>query len=90
MAIKKREHAQPAAKDITTDMVEKFAAAADGGSVKTSVVNPSAIRDYKAMRVPFNQFEYEQLEIGATITGRSKLNFIRFAILKLVKELQEK
>jgi hypothetical protein len=33
--------------------------------------------------------EYEQLVKGARLSGRSKLNFLRYAMLKLTKELQQ-
>ncbi|AKH70894.1 hypothetical protein IMCC21906_03257 (plasmid) [Spongiibacter sp. IMCC21906] len=49
-------------------------------------MNPRAIRDYKAIRVPFNEYEYTMLEKLATKTGRSKLNAIRYAITKLANE----
>jgi len=43
----------------------------------------------KALRVAFNEYEYEQLAKGTKLSGRSKLNFMRYAMLKLSKELQE-
>lgn len=94
MAIKKREPNKPAIsdQDLSTK-IEQFAAGADGGSPITQPKAPeldqNANRDYKAMRVPFNQYEHEQLEIGAKLSGRTKLNFMRYAMLKLAKELQE-
>lgn len=86
MAIKKREQVRPA--DNIEARVERFAAAADGGSDE-KLIDPSAIRDFKAIRVPFNQFEYEQLEQASKIAGRSKLNFIRYAMLKVAREIME-
>jgi hypothetical protein len=41
------------------------------------------------MRVPFNQYEFEQLEMASKLSGRSKLNFMRYAMLKFAKEIQE-
>jgi len=83
-------------KQPTQEQVEAFAAAAEGrggGSqsvkIKEPGPNPSAIRDYKAMRVPFNQYEFEQLEMASKLSGRSKLNFMRYAMLKFAKEIQE-
>jgi hypothetical protein len=67
--------------------VEEFAGSAEGGNI--SETDRNAKRSYKAISMPFNQYEFEQLEIGARLSGRSKLNFLRFAMLKLVKELQE-
>ncbi|WP_445369962.1 hypothetical protein ACH5Y9_25390 (plasmid) [Methylomonas sp. BW4-1] len=95
MAIKKRE--QPG-KQVVSDQelstkIEQFAAGADGGApiehAKALELDQNANRDYKAMRVPFNQYEHEQLELGAKLSGRTKLNFMRYAMLKLSKELQE-
>ena len=49
-------------------------------------VDPNAPRDYKKINVPFNEYEYHRLEKAADKSGRSKLNFIRRAILKAAKE----
>ena len=68
--------------------IEEFGASADDRQAQDSVNPIKAKRDYKAVRVPFNRYEYEQLVQGAELTGRSKLNFIRFAILRYSKELQ--
>jgi len=83
-------------KQPTQEQVEAFAAAAEGRGgesqsiqIKEPGANPSAIRDYKAMRVPFNQYEFEQLEMASKLSGRSKLNFMRYAMLKFAKEIQE-
>lgn len=77
----------------TQEQFEAFAAAAEGGSqsiqIKEPGPDPSAIRNYKAMRVPFNQYEFEQLEVASKLSGRSKLNFMRYAMLKFAKEIQE-
>jgi hypothetical protein len=61
--------------------IEEFAAAAD--HVVTQPMqkpNSEAPRDYKAIRVPFNQYEYELLEKLCKKTNRSKLNMIRHAL----------
>jgi len=77
----------------TQEQIEAFAAAAEGGSqsiqIKEPGPDPSAIRNYKAMRVPFNQYEFEQLAVASKLSGRSKLNFMRYAMLKFAKEIQE-
>ncbi|UIJ39554.1 hypothetical protein LWC08_15245 (plasmid) [Desulfobaculum bizertense] len=52
-------------------------------------LQPHAKRDFKAIRVPFNEFEFTQLEQIATKTGRSKLNCIRWALSKLAEQLKE-
>jgi hypothetical protein len=78
----------------TAAQIEAFASKADGGAgvlipESKPELDQNANRDYKAMRVPFNQYEHEQLELGAKLSGRTKLNFIRYAMLKLTKELQD-
>jgi hypothetical protein len=84
----KFNHTQP-----TPEQIEAFAAGAEGGTQinqpKSHQPDSNAIRDFKAMRVPFNQYEYEQMEAASKLSGRSKLNFMRYAMLKLAKELQE-
>ncbi|GBO89241.1 hypothetical protein [Marinobacter salsuginis] len=49
--------------------------------------DPNAPRKYKKLNVPFNEFEYGVLETAANNSGRSKLNFIRWAILKAAEEI---
>ena len=61
--------------------LEKFAQGADGGGMKT---NPHAPRNFKAVRLPFNEYEWDRLEVGCQITGRSKLNLLREAMLAFV------
>jgi hypothetical protein len=77
----------------TNEQIEAFAAKAEGGGQiekpKAPELDQHAIRDYKAMRVPFNQYEYEQLVVASKLSGRTKLNFMRYAMLKLAKEMQE-
>lgn len=76
----------------TPEEIEAFASAAEGGSnavkIQEPELNQNAIRDYKAMRVPFNEYEFKQLELACKLSGRSKLNFMRYAMLKFAKELQ--
>lgn len=80
-----RTHHQP-----TSEQIEAFAAAAEGGDSVTSHTqqaapppDPEAKRDFKAIRVPFNEYEYRQLEALARATGRTKLNAIRWAIMQM-------
>ncbi len=63
--------------------VEAFAAQADnpGGSL----TDPDAPRSFKKINVPFNEYEFKILEEATKRAGRSKLNFIRFAILEASK-----
>lgn len=74
----------------SVEEVEAFAAGADndGAHAVASDVSrsdPQAARNYKAIRVPFNAYEYGRLEALARRTGRTKLNAIRWAILKLAE-----
>ncbi len=48
-------------------------------------LDPRAPRNYKAIRIPFNEYEYERLELLAKLTGRTKLNVIRWAILEAAR-----
>jgi len=80
----------------TAEEVEKFASGADGGTenqdiqkIKSKTLDPKANRDFKAIRVPFNEYEYNMLEEAATKTGRTKLNVIRWSIMRLVEELNK-
>lgn len=91
--VKRREPAS-AKRQPTHEEIEAFASGADGGSPiskpeKKTTALPNAKRDYKAIRVPFNEFEYSKLEEVANKTGRAKLNVIRWAILKLAEEIEE-
>jgi hypothetical protein len=46
--------------------------------------NPHAPRNFKAVRLPFNEYEWDTLEEGCAITGRSKLNLLRKALIEYV------
>lgn len=87
----KRRELKTTTQEPLAEQIEAFVAGAEDGQLVNPipVVNPNAIRDYKAIRVPFNEYEYQQLEKGSQISGRTKLNFIRYAMLKLAKEIQE-
>lgn len=94
--VKRREpQATAARREPTAEQIEAFAAAADGGSVRSATIakkaelDPNANRDYKAIRVPFNEYEFAKLEELALLTGRTKLNLIRWAMLKLAEEVQK-
>ena len=80
----------PAARPPSPEAVEAFAAGADNDPSPATVADPTtpdphAARNYKAIRVPFNAYEYGRLEALARRTGRTKLNAIRWAILKLAE-----
>ena len=74
----------------TPAQIEAFAAGADGEvTTQNAILYSDASRDFKAIRLPFNEYEYRQLEEASRRTGRSKLNFIRYAMLRLAAELSE-
>lgn len=79
--VKRREPLQPKAPHDVERRIEAFAAGADDLGAVSPLVNKDAARDYKAIRVPFNQYEYEVLEKLCQQTNRSKLNMIRHALL---------
>lgn len=89
----KRREPKATTPEPLAEQMEAFVAGAEDGqiviSTDTPVVNKNAIRDYKAIRVPFNEYEYQQLEIASQLSGRTKLNFIRYAMLQLAKEIQK-
>jgi len=93
--VKRREpqasHLSAAKAEPTAEQIEAFAAGVDGGNVesKEKVLDQNAPRKFKTMSLPFNEYEYEQLLKGINLSGRSKLNFVRYAMLKLAKELQD-
>jgi len=74
----------------TAAQIEAFASGIDGEINPTvRVLDQNASRKFKTMSVPFNEYEYKELIKGINLSGRSKLNFVRYAMLKLSKELQE-
>ena len=90
--VKRREPASTK-REPTQEEIEAFASGADGGDTKPkqeekATLIPNAKREFKAIRVPFNEFEYSKLDSLANKTGRTKLNVIRWAILKLAAEVE--
>ena len=75
----------------TTEQIEAFASGVDGGKQKQEPVtlDPNSPRKFKTISLPFNEYEYNELIKGINLSGRTKLNFVRYAMLKLSKELQE-
>lgn len=69
----------------TADQVESFAAGAESAE---QTPDPSAPHNFKALRVGLNEYEYQILEAASRKTGRSKLNFIRRAVLKMAEEME--
>lgn len=60
--------------------IEQFASAVDKTTECQEYIDSEAPRAYKAIRVPFNQYEYDLLERLCKKTKRSKLNMIRYAL----------
>ena len=46
-------------------------------------LNPHAKRDFKEIRLPLNEFEFKLLDEKSKKTGRSRLNFIRWAVTQI-------
>jgi hypothetical protein len=94
----KRREPKALTTEPSAEQIEAFVAGAEdgplvsstalGSGIKSPVLNQNAIRDYKTISVPFNEYEYQQLEIASQLSGRTKLNFIRYAMLKFAKEMQ--
>lgn len=63
-----------------------FINSADNVNISIEEIDQNAKRDYKKINVPFNQYEYSILEKAAKETGRTKLNFIRWAILETAQK----
>jgi hypothetical protein len=66
----------------TAKQIEDFAAGADGGA---ATLDPAAKRDHKGISMPFNEYEFDLLTKAAAASGRSKLGFIRWAMLEMAK-----
>lgn len=91
--VKRREPQASTSKPRPTqEQIEAFASGADNNipTPKKTEPDPTAKRDFKAIRVPFNEYEYKILDEAAPKTGRTKLNFIRWAILKMAEDLKKK
>lgn len=78
----------------TAAQIESFGSAADGNKGmdrvdKSKHLDPQGTRNYKNIRLPFNEFEYARLEHFSAILGRSKLSFIRCAVTNLIQQLED-
>ena len=73
----------------TNDQIEVFAAGAEAASAAQEL-DPTASRNFKALKVGFNEYEYQMLEAASRKSGCSKLNFIRHAMLKMAEEMELK
>ena len=92
--VKRRAPVETTAPPSPEDLAQKVASFAAGaeGVIETQPVqeaDPNASRDYKSIRVPFNEHEYSVLDEAARLTGRSKLNFIRWAILQMAEQTKK-
>ncbi|MBF7997756.1 hypothetical protein [Rahnella laticis] len=75
--VKRRERP---AQTADADKIEAFAAQAESAPEQKTILSKDAKRDFKAIRVPFNEYEFTQLETLCEKTQRSKLNMIRHAL----------
>lgn len=66
--------------------IEKFIDGVDGETKQQPDTDKNDKRDFKAIRLPFNQWEYEILEAASKKTNRSKTSFIRNAIMEAVEK----
>lgn len=75
----------------TDEQIEAFASGVNGDNSKPiiDILDQNEPRKFKTISVPFNEYEYKQLLEGIKLSSRTKLNFIRYAMLTLAKELQE-
>ncbi|WP_279051577.1 hypothetical protein [Cedecea davisae] len=76
--VKRRERP---AQTADADKIEAFASLAENTPAAQQASLPKGAKgDFKAIRVPFNEFEFTQLETLCDKTQRSKLNMIRHAL----------
>lgn len=93
--VKRRTPTENPTAPTPEDLAQKVAAFAAGAEDVIDVpptvqeIDPNASRDYKSIRVPFNEHEYGILDEAARLTGRSKLNFIRWAILQMAEQAKK-
>lgn len=89
--VKRREPKNAEIPNVDPAKIEDFASRVDevtkSGRMGRPPKAPGKKRDYKAISLPFNQAEWEILERAAEKSGRSKNNFIRWAISKAAEEL---
>ena len=74
----------------TAEQIEAFASGVDGDQKQDpDTLDQNSPRKFKTISLPFNEYEYNELIKGINLSGRTKLNFVRYAMLKFSKELQE-
>ena len=77
-------------REIKKEDIEKFAAGADSyDNEQSQTLDPNAKRDFKKIQVPFNEWEYNNLVELTTLTSRSKLGAMRWAI-NMALEIERK
>lgn len=81
---KRREPKATVKENNLEQRIQEFADAADQHQEKP--IDPDAPRNYKAIRVPFNEYEYNLLDKAAKQARRSKLDFIRLSIQALAEQ----
>lgn len=88
--VKRREQKKTEIPNVDPEKIEEFASRVDDvvkpGRMGRPPKAPGKKRDYKAISLPFNQAEWEILEAAAEKSGRSKNNFIRWAVSEMAKE----
>jgi len=54
---------------------------------KKERLDTEAPRDYKSLRISFNEYEFQRLGEASKKVGRTKSNFIRQSIKKLIDDV---
>ncbi len=80
--VKKREPS----KEVNKQDLEAFASAADSDVV---VLDPNAKRDHLKFNVGLNAYEQKIIDEAAAKAGRSRVNFVRYAAMKLAEEMEK-
>ncbi len=79
--VKRRE--KPQTNTDQEERINEFVSGADGAPTRN--LEPSGPRTHKKINVPFNEYEFQQLEKAASRSGRSKLSYLRWAMLEQAK-----
>mgnify|MGYP000296157022 CR=1 FL=1 len=84
--MKRRNPEAKESRSPDAEALETFVRGADNDD--QSPKNPYAPRNFKALRLPFNEYEWGRLEAGCRMSGRSKLNLLRVAMLAFVDDTE--
>ena len=93
MGIKRREPKSVIPNSVDTNSpewkagFEKYSNSADNEDKTPIALDPEAKRDFKAIQFNFNQYEFERVEEARIAARRTRVSFIRTAMLKLADEL---